>query len=269
MAFTLLRSRCISADEKKGDGMGATDGSASDAAFEAADGYASGRPFEKVEKLGMRGPVAAEQLRTAYQQLHDGGAPKTAGRLHEIESYLDKLDYSGLERIVDPEQAEDELAASRQGQVRRAHIWRNTTALLPLLLTWVALSGASWAYVRYLSRHPADSPQPFLLLWERGFGHSGRWYPTFARVAFADFLILGIVLFLTVRVHRVESADDKSRTEVMDGLRAALNSLKVALDESRPRTPASAEEWADAARRIIADAMKETKLLTEIGSEGD
>jgi hypothetical protein len=233
----------------------------------ATGGSAFGASFEKVENLGVMGPAAAERLRKAYRQLRDGGAPKAAGRLYEIDSYLDKLDYSGLERIVDPEQAEDELAASRQGRVRRAHIWRNTTALLPLLLTWVALSGASLEYAQDLTRHPGDSTQPFLLLWERGFGHPGLWYPTFARVAFADFLILGIVLCLTVWVHRVESVDDKSRTEVVHGLWEALNSLKVTLDETRPRTPATAEEWADAARRIIADAMEQTKMLTESGRQ--
>ena len=254
-AFTLSRRRYISADEKKGDGMGATGGSA------------FGVSFEKVEKLGAMGPAAAKQLRTAHRQLRDGGAPKAAGRLHEIDNYLDKLDYSGLESIVDPEQVEDELAASRQGRVRRAHIWRNTTALIPLLLTWVALSAASWEYAQDLNHHSGDSTQPFLLLWERGFGHHGLWYPTFAKVAFVDFLILGIVLFLTVWVHRVESADDKSRTEVVHGLWAALNSLKVAIDASRPRTPATAEEWADAARSIIADAMEQTKLLTESGRQ--
>jgi hypothetical protein len=223
--------------------------------------------FEKVDELGTMGPIASSELRTAYQALREGGAPKAAKRLSDIDNYIDKLDYSGLERIVDPEQAEDELRASRQRGVRRAHIWRNTVALLPLLLTWVALSGASWQYSDDLAQHPGDSTQSFLLLWERGFDHRGWWVPTFARVAFIDFIILGIVLCLTVFVYRVENADDKSRTEVIHNLWTALNSLKVTIDESRPRTPATAEEWADAARRIISDAMEQTKLLTESGRQ--
>ena len=90
MAFTLPRSRCISAGEKKGDGMSATGGSASDVSF------------ERVEKLGALGPAAAHQLRTSHWMLSANGAPRAAGRLQEIESYLDKLDYSSLERIADP-----------------------------------------------------------------------------------------------------------------------------------------------------------------------
>ena len=226
---------------------------------------ADGVPFDKVKKLGKMGPEAAKRLGTAYKELQLAGAPDAARRVREIDNYVDKLDYSGLETLVDPELADEELAASRRRTVRRAHARRNIAALMPLLVTWIALGFASLAYEIELARHAADASKPFLLLWQQGFGH--RWFPTFAEIAFIDFAILGIVLWLTALVHRAEGKEDTSRADVIHSLWTALNTLKVAVAESKPRPPATAEEWADSARRIIADAMEQTKLLAASGQQ--
>ena len=47
---------------------------------------------------------------------------------------------------------------------------RNILVLVPILLTWFALAEAARAYDRYLALSPDEVRQPFLLLWERGFG---------------------------------------------------------------------------------------------------
>ena len=224
---------------------------------------ASDGKFPRAADLGTLGQEAADKLRIAWTQLQDGGATAAAKRVGEIDGYIDTLDYSGLETRVDPDLASEELAAAHQAKVRGAHMWRNLIALVPLLVTWLALGLASREYRNELTRVPADATKPFLLLWEQGFGHHDWWYPTFAKIALVDFVILLMVLWQTWRVHQRENTEDRSRTEVMHSLWSALDALKVAVDQSRPRPPATAEDWADAARHIIADAMKQTKLLSE------
>jgi hypothetical protein len=214
--------------------------------------------FPNVERLGRLGPEAATKLEAACAQLRDAGAPAAAARLAGIDREAGRAEYSVLERLAAPELAEDELAARRQRPVRLAHTLRNLSALVPLLLTWIALGLASRAYRDELQAHPGLSTKPFLLLWAQGFG-SG--FPSFAQVALADFAVLLLVLALTVWVHRVEGSASRVQTKAVDALYAALDTLEAAVEQGIVRAPASAQEWAEAAQRIIAGAMEETRLL--------
>jgi hypothetical protein len=229
---------------------------------ETGQATASG-PFPQISKLGSLGQEAAAKLIVASSQLRLAGAPKAAARIYEIDGYIDRLEYSGLEARIDPDLTSDELAGAQQGKLRRAHQLRNMFALAPLLVTWLALGFAAWQYKDELAANKGDVTQPFLLLWERGFGHTGWYYPTFVRVAAFDVLLLLVVLALTWWVLRLEGREDVGRDRAMHALWEALTALKLAVDQSRPRPPATAEEWADAARRIIADAMEQTRLLAE------
>jgi hypothetical protein len=215
--------------------------------------------FPNVAQLGSPlGKRAADQLSAACEQLRSAGADAAADRISGIDQYVGTADYPILEKLADPELAADELAGLRQRPVRRAHAWRNAVALLPLLVTWIALGFASIYYRAELRAHPGYGTRPFLLLWQEGFGAG---FPTFAEVAFFDFAILAIVLVLTWWVHQTESRAAKSRTDVIDGLYTAMDALEAAVNRSTPRAPASADEWAQAAKGIITDAMEQTKLL--------
>jgi len=219
--------------------------------------------FPKVAGLdGRLGRDAAAMLSGACGELNASGAPHAAGRIAGIDKYVNVLDFPGLEKLADPELAADELASARQRPVRRAHTWRNAFALLPLLITWIALGLASLAYRAELAKHPGDATKPFLLLWQQGFG--GR-FPTFAEVAFIDFGLLLIVLLMTGWVHWTEGQAAKSRTGAMESLYTAMDALEVAVEHGTPRAPASADDWAKAAQKIITEAMEETRLLATTG----
>lgn len=222
--------------------------------------------FPRVAKLG--GPLAeqaATELSAACVQLRKSGAPGAASRIAGIDRHVGAIDFPALEKLADPEGAADEIAASSRRRVRIAHTARNICALVPLVFTWAALGVASWEYSRDLSAHPGDSTKPFLLLWQQGFG--GRTRMTFLNVALADVGILIVVIILTVWVHWEEGNAARSQNRVIDNLYSALNTLAVAMERSVARPPASAEEWADAARRIIADAMEQTRLLAETSQQ--
>ena len=229
------------------------------------DDLDSNDSFPRVARLG--GPLAeqaATELSAACAQLRKSGAPSAASRIAEIGSHVGTIDFPVLEKLADPEGAADEIAASRQRPVRTAHTLRNICALLPLLVTWIALGLASRAYSSDLAAHPANSTEPFLLLWQQGFG-SG--FPTFLDVALMDFTLLLVVIALTGWVHHVESKAAQSQARIIDNLYSALNTLAAATEQSVVRPPASAEEWADAAKRIIAGAMEQTRLLAETSQQ--
>jgi methyl-accepting chemotaxis protein len=219
--------------------------------------------FPGVVSLGQFGADAAGKLHDAYERLQDAGAEKAADRLLEIDADITRLDYAALETRVDPDLADEELAASYRARTRRAHMVRNIAALVPLLITWLALGLASREYRNELARVPNDSAKPFLLLWEDGFGQHGLFAPTFAEVALLDFAIIVLLLALTAWVHYSEGRDESSRSRVMHSLWTGLAALKIAMAQSTPRPPADAQEWADAARKIISEAMEQTRLLSE------
>src|SRR3954453_2192501 len=90
---------------------------------------------------------------------------------------------------------------------------RNVMVLLPILLTWFALWESTRNYRTYIDAHPDEINKPFLLLWQRGFGHEGSLSATtFSTVAIIDAVIIGIIICLTFyshgrREHREESID--------------------------------------------------------------
>ncbi len=222
---------------------------------------ASNDSFPRVAKLGS--PLAeraATELGAACVQLRESGAPGAASRIEGIDSHVGTIDFGALEKLADPEGAADEIVASRQQRVRFLHTVRNICALAPLVFTWLALGLASVAYSSDLRAHPADSAQPFLFLWQQGF--DGR-YMTFFDAALVDVVLLALVIGLTCWVHVAEGKAARGQAEVIDDLYSALNTLAAAMEQPVVRPPASAEEWADAARRIITDAMEQTRLLAE------
>jgi hypothetical protein len=216
--------------------------------------------YPNVRKLNeVYGPKAAKKLDDAYEKLRKAGADLAAERLVELDADVPRLDFPALERLAAPEHAADELADAQERRVRLAHTIRNALALIPLLATWYALAGASLKYSQELAANPQRVTKPFLLLWEQGFG--SHYFPTFSQIAYFDLGVLLLVLALTVWAHRTENISAATQTSIAGTLGAAMDALAIAIEKSVIRPPASAEEWAAAAQRIIADAMRETEQL--------
>src|SRR5258706_4273352 len=226
-------------------------------------GYAG--QFGKVRGLGGHGEHAADLLTSAYEELRAVGAAKGAERLQRVDEFADQLDFPALERLVDPERAVEEFATARQHRARRLHTARNLLALAPLLLTWAALAWASIDYDQQLAEIPnnAQITKPFLLLWQQHFG--GMLIPTFAQFAAADFVLLFAVLALTYSAHHAETVSARAKPEVRDTIDSPISALAIAMTSSVVRPPASAQEWANEAKRIITEAMRQTENLAAAG----
>lgn len=225
-------------------------------------------PFSQVKALVPHGEDAAKKLRVAYDLLVSHGAHQDAERLSATDKAAERRDFPALERLVVTDHSLAELSEIQHGQVRMVVGWRNAAALVPLLVTWLFLGWASFSYHHQLQRHPELSTQPFLVLWQERFG--GRFIPTFAETALTAFVLLIVVLALTVWAHQVESRADKVFADVTTKVDDAVNALALAVQSSTVRPPESAQEWAEAAQRVltetqdmIATAASETKKLAE------
>jgi uncharacterized phage infection (PIP) family protein YhgE len=230
--------------------------------------------FAGVKALGKPGEAAAEQLSAVWRRLRDAGAHAAAERLRRVDHSAAQLDFPTLERLAAPERAIDELTGVEQAKAHRLLKWRNLTALFPLLWTWLVLALASSAYQRQLAQDPTKVDQPFLYLWEQRFGGSA--VPSFTFSAAITVVLIVLVLALTAWAHQAENHTATAISTVSDQIDGAMNALMLAVDHHHRETekPRSAEEWAQAAQRILANtetvlnkAIDQTKELTDSNRE--
>ncbi|MBB5830035.1 hypothetical protein [Micromonospora carbonacea] len=224
--------------------------------------------FANVAGLEPNGPDAAGKLRKVYDQLVALGAGADAERLLVLDHAAGRRDYVALERMLAIEHPLDQLSELQHSRLRNLVGWRNAVVLVPLLFTWLVLGWASWRYHEQLKEHPNLSTQPFLVLWEQRFG--GEFIPTFSLTAVLAFAFLTLVLLLTVWAHRRETRSNRELAEVRAQLDEAMSALALATETSSIRPPVSAEEWAEAAQRVLTEtqrlisaAVEDTRALAE------
>jgi hypothetical protein len=236
-----------------------------------------GRPaaedlFGNVSRLEPNGADAAAKLRAVHAELMRMGANEDAERLLALDKAAGRRDFGTLERMVGTEHPLDQLTEAQHERVRKVIGWRNAIALVPLLITWFFLGWASWAYHNQLDEKPELSTQPFLVLWEQRFG--GQVIPTFSATAILAFVLLTVVLAFTAWAHGRETSSNRVLARMRGRLDTAMSALALAAETSTIRPPISAEEWAEAAQRVltetqrlIAAAVKDTKKLAETNQE--
>jgi hypothetical protein len=215
--------------------------------FSDSDGEsAEAVTFPHVARLGKsEGKAAAESLSALCAELTKSGAHTAVKRLRDIDEVVGDLPFPVIERLVAPERVLAELDEVQTQPVRRLHAWRNQLALLPLFITWVSLA------IAVLMRSPSGE-----LLG-----------PMFAVVALVDAVLIGLVVVLTQQTHKKEAEAARDYDRVARQLDGAITSLAIAAESEAVRTPANAEQWADATRRVIQDAMKQTAELSEANRE--
>lgn len=229
---------------------------------------ASDTLFENVAGWEPNGAAAADKLRRVYANLKAVGANADAERLLTLDRAAARRDYASLERMLAAEHPLDQLSEIAHAPARKLSGRRNALALAPLLFTWLFLGLATWHYHRLVQDKPAKSTQPFIMLWEQRF--DGALVLTFTETAIVASATLLLLLVLTVRTHHAETTANRTVNRFRIQLDDAFAALAVAAETSGIRVPMSAEEWAAAAQRVLAEtqrmleaAVRDTRALAE------
>ncbi|HEX6796300.1 MAG TPA: hypothetical protein VF116_01150 [Ktedonobacterales bacterium] len=184
---------------------------------------------------GEDGAAVAKEFELVYRTLRNAGALFACRRLIAVDPEVDSLRFDVIRDIVGPQQVLDELDHSRGGTSRKLSAWRNVFALLPLLLTWLALGLASLAYHQELAADSKLIGTPFLDLWQTGFG--GRLGLTFAGTALIDLVLLTILVILTAWLHLAEGLEQRAATDVVGRLNDALARLAITMERHEKNAP--------------------------------
>jgi len=209
-------------------------------------------------------PRAAERL----QDLADAIGTE-AGRLRWADV--------DLRRAFNSEHLSHAYAVRREGGFAPASIdiadkVRNVLVFLPIFLTWFALFEASRRYGAYITAHPDEVRQPFLLLWQNNFGEpAGFLSPTFSTIAIIDALLIALIIALTFYVHgrreRREDAINETAQAFQRELDNVLAEATVALAPDRAGRPAMlARSVERLAERFDVNSQE---LLTRLQREHD
>jgi hypothetical protein len=173
------------------------------------------------------------------------------GRRTEASGYIGAVDARGLAEL---------LAGAHSRLWAMLEVVRNVLVFAPIAVTWMGLSLAAGAYADLLAARPDLVSQPFLLLWQTGFG--GRLLLNFSTLALIDASLIGVLIALSLALHtRSELRDAAFRTSVLlkeSEIRALLGQASSlgALDLS----------GADA-QTILADMAAEERRIYERASE--
>jgi hypothetical protein len=147
--------------------------------------------------------------------------PKAAERLADLSRSIGSEDGRtkwadvDLRRAFNTERLAHAYAVRREGgfvpeSVDRLDRLRQIMVLFPIILTWAALGEAVIRYREYMDANP-ESTQPFLLLWQRGFGDQGGLFtPTFSTVAIIDATIIFVIILITFYVHGRREAREEA-----------------------------------------------------------
>jgi methyl-accepting chemotaxis protein len=110
--------------------------------------------------------------------------------------------------------------------VEAMEVLRNTFIFAPIIVTWYGVSQATSAYSRLLSStlktNPDQVSQPFLYLWQQGFGGRLPAWLTLSSIALIDAVILAIILLLTLLVSTLSNASRQQQERRAQELHADL-----------------------------------------------
>jgi hypothetical protein len=149
---------------------------------------------------------------------------------------------------------------------------RNILVLVPILLTWFALAEASKAYSAFISLNPDEVRQPFLLLWEQGFGgQASRFAPSFSTVALIDAVLIAFIIGLTLYSHGRREAREEKVEQTAQRLQADIDNVlaeaSVLLAVDRGSRPALLARNVD--RLVERFDQNSQELLTRLRVEHD
>lgn len=168
-----------------------------------------------------------EQLDALADRLDSYRLPAPAGRLRELRAAVaeginaDAWSEADLRALIDPEAIAERVRGERVRDhvVEVLELLRNTLVLAPLVVTWYGIWKAGEAY-RSLSVEATR--QPFLYLWQRGFGNGTI---TLSTIAAIDFAVLLVVITLSLVASFLSASRRDQRSAIAEEIRLELTHL--------------------------------------------
>jgi hypothetical protein len=160
----------------------------------------------------------------------EGSDPDAATRLRNLRSAIgggnnaDAWAASDIHRLIEPELIVERYKNQRlsDGLIAALEWLRNTLIFAPLVVTWYGISQAVEQYNVLIKADPGQITQPFLYLWQNGFGNRLQGWQTLGSLATIDFSLLGMVLVLTILVYTLSNGVKLRREQAAENLRATL-----------------------------------------------
>ncbi len=157
----------------------------------------------------------------------DGG--KIVDTLKTLRAECDITSPNEIYLLLNPVAISQAAEAKFSQRAQRTEGWRNGLILVPIMVTWISLGLAGFAYTQSIDIDPKLIAKPLLLQWAEGFTTLnevnawgfhiptvlGQWhYFTFGDVAILDFMLFIVLLFLTLRAHRIEMQATRDAEEL-------------------------------------------------------
>lgn len=239
-------------------------------------------PPQATHRMSAPAPEVADQIDGIAASLAEVDA-RSSRRLRELghalttESGRQRWSDVDLRRAFNTDRLSFAYALRREGgyasnAIEVADKVRNVLVLVPILLTWAALGEAAESYSRYITENPDEAGQPFLLLWQQGFGGDTSWLsPTFSTVALLDAGIIIVIILLTLYAHgrreRQEDTVADTAAEFQADFDNALAEATVLLATDKSSRPV---QLADSVERLADNFQSNSQaLLNQLQVEHD
>src|SRR5229473_6110529 len=162
-----------------------------------------------------------------YKELAKIEQGKYTKRLDFLSQQSPKTSPEEIYLLLDPTKVESAVEAQLSRWARILESWRNGLILLPLLITWLSLGEAAFAYVQ---TYPAHPDLPFLQQWANGFPGISLPFPVlnFIAVAVVDAGLIFILSILTVSALIIEYHASKQAGKLRSWLENELYGLASA-----------------------------------------
>ena len=210
---------------------------------------------QKLEALAVRvgsaGDPGGRARLEALGAAVSGGADADAWAVNDVH------------RLIDPE-----AIASQVRNGPRSETWvgvlewlRNSLIFLPLVVTWYGIYQAMDHYQALLRAHSDLATQPFLVLWQGGFGEESG-VLTLGTLAQIDAVLLGALLILSIVVHGRLNVWNLQRERVASDLRSDLSGVLA-----EATLALTSRNWQQPTDFVTHFDTVSKQLLGEIGEE--
>lgn len=232
-------------------------------------------PTTKVNMIDLSGSKLlrkhldlAERIGTLLNKAYYLGATTEARHLMFICNHYDKLTPDIAQYWFDLSALQNEIETSQARSAEKWHDWRNRLSLLPLILTWAALSLAVFAYQQDLRDHPGDLMYPFLLLWQNGFHHPISL--SFAVTALLDVVLLVSYLLCLVIAQRKEQKAYTIAAKFVQENQSTFDELIQTVEADHLpsiTSEADVDKVAEAIKDVIDKAVEESATAIKSAKE--